>query len=103
MPIDDPNSTIRVALQARAHIEKPPELRADAQEIAREPAIDFRQISGLGFDELADGLLQIGPFARMSLHQRRIGDIRFVMKTLESVGDETAAEGIHVSGSGQCA
>jgi hypothetical protein len=54
--------------------------------------IQPRQIPGLSFDDLAHRLFDIGRLAPVDLHQRGIGRFRFLMKTLENVCDQAAAE-----------
>ena len=84
---------MRFALQAAgAHVEKPPEFRRDAQEIAGETVIQPCQILVLSLDDLSHRLFDIGHLAREGLHQRRIGRFRFVMQALESFRDRAAAE-----------
>jgi hypothetical protein len=54
--------------------------------------IQPRQILGLSLDNLAHRLLDSGRLALEGLHQRRIGRVRFLMKTLENLRDRAAAE-----------
>jgi len=54
--------------------------------------IEPLQIRGLGFDELADHLFVAGRLVREGLRQRCVGRFRFLMKTLEHLGDRAAAE-----------
>jgi hypothetical protein len=54
--------------------------------------IQPRQILVLSLDNLVHRLLDIGYFSFVGLHQRCIGRVRFLMKTLENFRHEAAAE-----------
>jgi hypothetical protein len=54
--------------------------------------IDRYQVTAFGRNELADHLVSVTRLIRAGLHQRRVGDFGFLVKTMKDICDKSVAE-----------